>query len=145
MTLNLIKLAVGIQTLEELPEVQKKWMTTYHGQKAVPVYTRRKPTRDKEILKDGGSIYRVIKSRIQCRQHILGIELIEDDKEHDGSYCLIFCDPEIIQTVSQPHRPFQGWRYFESDKAPEDRGVFVPGQAPLDPQMEAELREAGLL
>ncbi|MEM6781505.1 MAG: DUF1489 domain-containing protein [Pseudomonadota bacterium] len=141
----MIKLAVGISQLSELPDAQKKWMTTYHGQKAFPVYTRRKPKRADEIIKTGGSLYRVIKSRIQCRQQILGIELIEDDDQHDGSYCLIFCDPEIIQTISKPHRPFQGWRYFTPEKAPRDRGVFQEDGSPPDPKLEMELKELGLI
>lgn len=101
------------------------------------------PKRAEEILKHEGSIYRVINNRICCRLRILGFDRVEVPGK--GKMCMIMQNPEVIQTVSQPHRPFQGWRYFEGEKAPDDRGVFIPGQAPLDPQMEAELREAGLL
>lgn len=145
MTLHLIKLAVGIERLEDLPGAQEKWMTTYHGQPAFPVYTRRKPRRDKEILESGGSMYRVIKNRIQCRQKILGIELIEDDESQEHPYCLIFVEPKIIKTIAKPKRPFQGWRYLEASKAPADRGVFTLGDDDLDPDMEEELKAAGIL
>jgi hypothetical protein len=142
MTLNLIKLAVGIRDLEHLAEVQPKWYTTYHGQTVFPIWTRLKPTRDAELV--GGSVYRVVKNKIQLRQRIVGIELIED--EQDGKYCLIFVDPEIIQTVATPQRPFQGWRYFESAKAPADRGIFVPGQSDEVPEdMQDDLKDMGLL
>ena len=56
-------------------------------------------------------------------------------------------EPTIIQTISTPKRPFQGWRYLEPAAAPRDRGVYLgDGQReeiPMD--MEDELREAGLL
>lgn len=143
MTLHLIKLAVGVQDISEVAANQRKWMTTYHGKEAFPVYTRRKPRRDAELVK-GGSVYRVLKSRIQFRQEIMGIEQIEDD-EH-GTYCLIFVEPTIIQTVSMPYRPFQGWRYLDPAKAPADRGVYdLENDNPIPPEMEAELKELGLL
>lgn len=142
MQLHLIKLAVGIRDLDHLAEVQPKWYTTYHGQTAFPIWTRRKPRREEEL--SGGSVYRVVKNKIQCRQEILGMELVND--EQDGTYCLIFVSPEIIQTVAQPHRPFQGWRYLESPKAPKDRGIYKAGQSQEVPDdMAEDLRDLGLL
>lgn len=144
MTINLIKLAVGSESIETLHDWQSGRVFDYHGQSALPVYTRHKPLRDKELLKDG-SIYWVINRRIQVRQKLLGFET---DEDHEGRrFCLIIVDPQLVRTVAQPHRPFQGWRYFDPAKAPADRGVFNPLQQDEAPpeEMEAELRAAGLI
>ncbi|MEM7650720.1 MAG: DUF1489 domain-containing protein [Pseudomonadota bacterium] len=145
MTLNMIKLIVGVETLEDYALWQERAQIDYHGQPAVECWTRFKPKREDEILRTGGSLYRVHKSRILCRQKILGFEMVE--VEGHGTKCMIMLDPEIITTVNAPHRPFQGWRYFEGAKAPEDRGVYVLGgdnYAP-PPAMEDDLKAAGLL
>jgi hypothetical protein len=144
MAINLIKLGVGVADIKEMAELQQKRYMDYHGQTAFPVWTRRKPVRDKELL-NGGSLYRVIKNKIQCRQRILGLEIVED--EELGKHCLIMVDPEIIETVKQPHRPFQGWRYYESAKAPKDMGVFDPNapEQNIPAELEEDLRASGLL
>ena len=141
----MIKLIVGAQDLEEYAAWQAGAVMDYHGVPAVPCWTRFKPKRADDILREGGSLYRVLKSRILCRQRILGFEMVET-KSH-GTRCMILQDPEIVTTVSTPHRPFQGWRYFEDAKAPADRGVYVLGgeqDAPPE-DMEEDLRAAGLL
>lgn len=145
MTVNIIKLIVGCESLEEYAHWQAQEVIDYHGQPAVPCWTRFMPKRGDEVLKTGGSLYRVLKSRVQCRSKILGFEMVET-KSH-GTRCMIMQSPEIITTVNAPHRPFQGWRYFDSAKAPADRGIYIPGQSADDPppEMEGDLREAGLL
>lgn len=142
--INLIKLGVGVGDLFEMQELQKRRYMDYHGQTVFPVWTRRKPVREKELLA-GGSLYRVIKNKIQCRQRILGLEVIEDEEQ--GNHCLIMVEPEIIETVKLPQRPFQGWRYLDPAKAPKDMGVFDPDAAPEDipDDMEEALRATGLL
>ena len=146
----MIKLIVGCETLEEYAAWQAKEVMDYHGQPAVPCWTRFKAKRADEIIRSGGSLYRVLKSRIVCRQRILGFEMVDDAKVDGygpGKKCMILQDPEIITTVSTQHRPFQGWRYLDPAKAPADRGVYVLGEdvdAP-PPEMEEELRSAGLL
>jgi hypothetical protein len=145
MALNVIKLIVGCETLDDYAAWQAQEVMDYHGQPAVPCWTRFMPKRGDEILKTGGSLYRVMKSRVQCRQKILGFEMVET-KSH-GTRCMILQDPEIILTVNAPHRPFQGWRYFQGEKAPADRGVFVMGgdnEAPPE-ELGEDLRAAGLL
>ena len=145
MSLHMIKLVVGVDALEDFAAIQAREVIDYEGQPAVPCWTRFQPKRADEILRSQGSLYRVIKSRIQCRQRILGFEIVET-KSH-GTRCKIMQDPEIITTVSTPHRPFQGWRYFDDAKVPKDRGVFMPGLQEGKPpaEMEDDLRAAGLL
>lgn len=145
MTLHLIKLIVGSNDLEQYAQWQSQETLDYHGQPAVPCWTRFMPKRAHEVLKTEGSLYRVHKSRIVCRSKILGFEMVET-KNH-GKRCMIMQSPEIITTVAQSHRPFQGWRYFDAAKAPADRGLYILGEdndAP-PPEMEEDLKEAGLL
>jgi len=144
MALHLIKLVVGVEDLDHFLEIQRNSIVDYDGQPANTVWTRFKPKRAAEVL-DGGSIYRVIKNKIQCRQRVLGFEKVETKEK--GTQCLIMVEPHIIQTISTPKRPFQGWRYFELAAVPRDRGLYLgDGQRDEVPRdMEDDLRDAGLL
>ena len=145
MTQHLIKLVVGVQDLDDYAKRQQEDLMSYKGQQAAPCWTRFQPKRAEEILENDGRIYRVINNRIQCWHHILGFEMVE--VEGKGKMCMIMQDPTIMQTVSTPHRPFQGWRYFDPTKAPKDRGVYELGTEACDipPAMAKDLKESGLL
>lgn len=150
MAVNIIKLIVGCQDLEEYAQWQARQEIDYEGGengRAVPCLTRFKAKRADEVLASGGSLYRVLKSRVICRQKIVGFEMVETG--HKGTMCAIMLEPEIVTVVNAPHRPFQGWRYFDDEKAPADRGVYVIGQGDEDEEppeeMADELRDAGLL
>ncbi|MCB1529513.1 MAG: DUF1489 domain-containing protein [Rhodospirillales bacterium] len=141
----MIKLAVGVETLADFALRHEAEATDYDGVLAVPCWTRFRARRAEEILSGGGSLYRVIKNRIQCRMKILGFEMVETADK--GTRCMILQSPDIIQTVSVARRPFQGWRYLEEKDVPPDRGLYIRGQEAEDipPEMEADLRESGLL
>lgn len=141
----MIKLVVGIEDLDVFYHWQREHIYDYDGVPANVVQTRFKAKQADEILKTGGSIYRVIKNKIVCRQKILGFEQMESKEK--GTQCLIMCDTEIIQTYSTPKRPFQGWRYLKQEQAPKDRGIYLgDGQREeIPPELEAELLESGLL
>lgn len=144
MALNMIKLVVGVGDLDQFLTIQQDSTFDYHGQPANAVWTRFHPKRESEIL-NGGSIYRVIKNKIQCRQKIIGFEMVETKEK--GTQCMIVVEPDIIQTYSTPKRPFQGWRYLEAAAAPKDRGLYLGGnqREEIEPELENELRESGLL
>lgn len=140
MSLHIIKLVVGIDELEPFARWQEKNFMLHKGQKVNVTYTRYKPKRAAEIIDSSGSIYRVIKGRILCRQKIISFEIEEDNKR--GKHCLILTDTEIIRTCPRPHRPFQGWRYMEEKRIAEDVGSYVlKEQQPLS--FEEELKEFG--
>lgn len=144
MPIHMIKLVVGVDSLEDFALRQKDERVKFEGQWAVPCWTRFQPKRAEEIVKTGGSIYRVIKNRIVCRHKILGFQMVE--VEGQGTFCNIMQHPDIIQTVAVPRKPFQGWRYLEEKDAPKDRGLYRLGQGDDPPaEMADDLRAAGLL
>ncbi len=91
--INLIKLSVGTETVDDLAAWQeKKQARTSDG---FPRHvTRMWPKREPEIL-NGGSISWVIKGVIQCRQEILRLE---EASGADGvRRRAIVLDPKIIR------------------------------------------------
>lgn len=139
MTVHLLKLCVGISTVEELAVSQARRLA---GGGPLIHRTRHTPRRAGEVL-DGGSIYWIIKGFVQVRQRIIGIERLTDN---DGRpYCALHRDPELIRTIPQPRRPHQGWRYLDLEDAPRDAGAYVAGEDQPPPEMAAELRELGLI
>ena len=145
MTVNMIKLVVGVESLEEFWQIQQASTFDYNGVAANAVWTRYKAKRADEILESRGSIYRVIKNKICCRQRILGFEMVETQQK--GTQCMIMVEPEIVQTYSTPKRPFQGWRYLQEKDVPMDKGLYLGGGdlEDIPPELENELRESGLL
>jgi hypothetical protein len=136
MTLHLVKLAVGVGDIDALRRGREQ-RAAERGGSWVP--TRNRPRRDADLL-DGGSLYWVIKGRIQARQRLAGLRAGHDA---DGRpRCLILVDSELVPTVSRHCRPFQGWRYLPADAAPPDLSLAT---ASPSAQMLAELRELGLI
>lgn len=141
--LHLIKLAVGVTTVAELAERQRK-----RAQTDPPLrhQTRVTPKRAAEIA-SGGSIYWVIAGFVQVRQRILAIR---PDVWDDGSACCALeLDPEHVPVEPRAVKPFQGWRYLEAAEAPRDRprGLAAPetGFATMPAEMRRELAALGLL
>jgi hypothetical protein len=139
MPLHLIKLAVGVDDVPHLRKLQKE-RRRERGRSVF--YTRHLPRRGAEIL-DGGSIYWVVKGFIRVRQRILEfIPVVEDDGER---YTMVRYDPKLVETVWQPKRPFQGWRYLVPQDAPPDRPARAGKEDRLPEAMAEELRSLGLL
>jgi hypothetical protein len=113
MTLHLIKLVVGVETAQEL-ETYGRRLVAAEG--VWTVRTRNTPVRAEELIA-GGSLYRVIKGVIVCRQRILRVETVGEGRE---SRCAITVEPTLISVTPTPKRPFQGWRYLKSEEAPPD-------------------------
>lgn len=109
MPLHIIKLVVGCDTIDDL----RAW----HGNEDPWVmHTRMTPKRIDEVL-DGGSLYRVFKGQVLCRQKIVAIETVG---EGPAKRCEVAVEPLIIRVVPQPRRAFQGWRYLPPEDAPAD-------------------------
>ena len=145
MPLNLIKLCVGCDSVEDLEE----WIAfrlderRRAGEPAEQFHTTRMvPTRASELL-DGGSLYWVIKAQVQCRQRLLDIRPFTD-AEGIGR-CHLILDPVVERTEWQPRRAFQGWRYLTQADAPFDLGEGRAALAEMPPQLRLQLAELGLL
>ena len=136
MALHLLKLAVGIESIDDLRRIRAARAAERGGDW---VYTRNQPRRGQEIL-SGGSIYWVIRGHVRVRQRVRGFH-----SERDGNgrrFCLIENDPQLVPTVPRPWRPFQGWRYLSPEDAPAD--LPDSGEAPPD-RLLADLRSLGLI
>jgi hypothetical protein len=145
MRINLLKTAAGLQEIEQLVDRQRPNRMTWEGRKATYAYTRYMPKRAEEIIQSEGSIYWIMKNRILVRQRLLGFEMVDDPQ---GTWCKIIVDPQLYQTLAQPKKAIQGWRYLEEKDAPRDKGAYIPGQAAEDdppPEMAEELKKLGLL
>ena len=145
MTLHLIKLAVGCNSVKDLKSWVAERMQTAK-KKGLPQHhvhvTRMVPKRVDELL-DGGSLYWVIRGEIAAREKIIAIEPFRD---RDGiGRCRLVMQPKVISVLARPMRPFQGWRYFTEDAAPPDLKSAGAGVAAMPEPLRRELRELGLL
>ncbi len=140
MPVNILKLCVGADSIEDLADWQTSQRSRWPAGRAIHV-TRMFPKREAEVL-DGGSLYWVIKGIILCRQRILGLEQIT---EGDGiTRCALILDAEIIRTEAAPRRPFQGWRYLDPNESPRDLVKGREREDPLPPALAQALAEIGL-
>ncbi len=138
MPVHLIKLCVGVSEIRELADWQqlrlKQQRRIYH-------VTRMVPRRRDEII-DGGSLYWVIKAKVQVRQRIVDIEPFADE---DGiGRCRLVFDPELVPVRPVPRRAFQGWRYLKPEDAPPDLSA-LKGADSIPSEMRNELAELGLI
>ncbi|MDP3263071.1 MAG: DUF1489 domain-containing protein [Tabrizicola sp.] len=140
MPVNILKLCVGADSIEDLADWQASQRARWPAGRAIHV-TRMFPKREAEIL-DGGALYWVIKGVILCRQRILGLEQIT---EGDGiTRCALILDADIIRTEAAPRRPFQGWRYLDPNESPRDLVKGREREEPLPAALAQALAEIGL-
>ena len=141
--LHLIKLCVGVESLEELARWQKKRLQDKKkkGQKAELIHvTRQTPKRAAELL-DGGSLYWVIKGQIAARQQLRELRpLVRDGVPH----CGLVYDKKLMPVMRRPRAAFQGWRYLDAKDAPADIGT-LKGAKGLPEALQQELAALGLL
>lgn len=134
MALHMIKLVVGADTIDDL----LAWRLA-HSKPGEPwiLRTRMTPKRGPEMV-DGGSIYRVFKGVILCRQRILAVTTVG---EGGAARCEITLDDAIVRVAPTPRRAFQGWRYLDPKDAPADLDEAAFGEVPED--LARQLREVG--
>ena len=145
MTLNLVKLCVGVDAVEDLQthidySLSEKRRS---GEEVIQFHTTRMVPKRADELVDGGSLYWVIKGNIQVRQVIEEIRPFTDTSGISG--CRIVMEPRLIMTEWQPRRAFQGWRYLPSKDAPPDLRRGRSGLMALPPDLRRELADLGLL
>jgi hypothetical protein len=138
--INLLKLCVGADRVEDLMEWQDSHRHDWAGGRPVHI-TRMWPKRAEEVLA-GGSLYWVFKGAILARQRIVGLE---ERLGGDGiTRCALVLDVAVIRTQAVPRRPFQGWRYLPAAEAPPDLTVGRAQDDALPPALAQALAEIGL-
>ena len=141
--LHLIKLCVGVSSLEELRDWQKRRLVEKKkkGQKPELVHvTRQTPKRAEELLA-GGSLYWVIKGQIAARQRLLELRSMT----HDGvPHCGLVIDKKLVPVLRRGRAAFQGWRYLDAKDAPADVALTAGGKG-LPEALQQELAALGLL
>ena len=139
--LNLVKLCVGAEQVEDLLSWQKN--PRAKGPDGLPWHVTRMWPKQGEALLNGGSLYWVFKGLILCRQRVLRLEKVTGA---DGiTRCGIVLDPSVTRTAPSPKRPFQGWRYLKAADAPPDLSGAVEGDTPLPPHLARDLADIGVL
>lgn len=145
MTVHILKLSVGTESIETLDAWQRERMKMRRPNgKTGEVWhrTRMFPRRRDEVL-DGGSIYWVIRGVIQARQRIVDLRAVTGD---DGiERCELVFDPELVPVRPTPRRPFQGWRYLKTEDAPMDLAEAGRDAVDMPPVMRMQLAELCLL
>jgi hypothetical protein len=143
MTVHLIKLCVGAESIEDLAQWQARRLAEIKKKKKpleLMHVTRATPKRADEVL-DGGSLYWVIKGQIAVRQRLLALKPVT---RNGGPHCGLVYDPQLVPVQRRHHRPFQGWRYLEPKDAPPDLRIPKGGKG-LPESLQAELVSLGLL
>lgn len=119
MTVHLVKLCVGAESASDLDQWAKQ-RAARNAKAKLGAFsdhvTRMRPRCTDEILA-GGSLYWVIKGRVLVRQRIVRFDDID---ENGVRKCRIMLAPDLIATLPQPRRAFQGWRYLRVEDAPPD-------------------------
>ncbi|HUW74922.1 MAG TPA: DUF1489 domain-containing protein [Methyloceanibacter sp.] len=145
MTVHLVKLCVGVETVQDLRDWQAERLKMLARAGETPELrhpTRQTPRRRHELLA-GGSLYWVIKGLVLVRQRI--VDLKEATKDDGTPCCAIILDPELVPTRPHPRRAFQGWRYLEAADAPADDRMPEDAADDMPPGMREELRELRLI
>lgn len=141
MTLHLIKLCVGADTVEDLLD----WQATpeARGPDGRPRHVTRMWPKEAGRVLAGGSLYWVFRGLVLARQRIEALERVDLG---DGiARCGIVLDPGVVRTLPQPRRPFQGWRYLQPAEAPADLAAGRGDAGALPPRLAAALAEIGVL
>ncbi len=145
MALHLIKLCVGADSIQDLRDwVSERSLTAMAaGLEPHSIHTTRMVPKRVDELLDGGSLYWVIKGQVSARQKLLDLRTFTGA---DGiQRCELVLGPEVIETASQPKRPFQGWRYLKDEEKPRDLGALGDDVAALPEDLRRELSDLGLL
>ena len=102
MTLHLIKLCVGCDSVKDLEDWIREKLKQRRKRGLSPEHmhrTRMVPKRSEE-LRDGGSLYWVIRGEIMCRQRLLDVRPFVD-KEGVGR-CHLVLEPKLVLVEPRP-------------------------------------------
>ena len=145
MALNLIKLCVGCDSVKEL----EQWIQHRLKQRAKRGLSREHMHRTRMVpkradeLRDGGSLYWVIRGEVLCRQRLMDVRPFVD-KAGIGR-CHLVLEPKLVLVEPRSWRAFQGWRYLVNEDCPRDLDRVAHGAKNMPEALRRELAELGLL
>jgi hypothetical protein len=146
MTLHILKLCVGVSSVEELDSWQRRHLSTMlkTDPRAELMHVTRQTPRREGFEAGASSIYWVIGGYIRARQAITALREVRGT---DGILrCGLALAPELTQTEPVPRRAFQGWRYLAAAEAPADLAPGADGDhAAMPPAMRQALTELRLI
>ena len=143
VTLHLIKLCVGCDSIQDLEDWIKEKRRRTRGKKTEHIHTTRMVPKRADEIAGAGSLYWVIRGQVACRQCVLAVRPFID-KGGIGR-CRIVLEPKVTPVEPRPWRAFQGWRYLAAKDAPRDLARIAPGLRAMPEEMRRKLRELGLL
>jgi hypothetical protein len=143
VTLHLIKLCVGCDSIQDLEDWIKEKRKRTRGKKTEHIHTTRMVPKRADEITGGGSLFWVIRGQVACRQRVLAVRPFVD-KGGIGR-CRIVLEPKVVPVEPRVWRAFQGWRYLPEKDAPRDLTRIAPGLRAMPEEMRRELRELGLL
>ena len=113
MTLHLIKLCVGCDSVKDLEDWirEKQRERRKQGQPREHIHRTRMAPKRADELTDGGSLFWVIRGQVMCRQKLTGVRPYVD-KAGIGR-CELVLAPKVVPVEPRPYRAFQGWRYLD--------------------------------
>lgn len=145
MALNMIKLCVGADSVQDLADWQasRRAFKAPGGGRCYAHTTFQTPKRQADLV-PGGSLYWVIKGTILVRQPLLGFG--EGTKDDGSTCCLLLLGEELVLVRPTPRRPFQGWRYLTAEDAPPDMKRGAKNDViEMPAAMRRKLSDLGLL
>jgi len=144
MALHLLKLCVGIDSVQALRDWQAKRLAQHRaaGRAEELIHRTTQTPRRRDELLEGGSLYWMINGVVLARQPIL--DLRPETREDGRACCGIVLSPELIATRGQPRRAFQGWRYLTTEDAPADL-LHGEGLSDIPQEMVRDLKELCLI
>jgi hypothetical protein len=145
MVLHIIKLCVGVDSIEHLAKLDKEELRRLKRERKKPELifrTRQMPKRADEIV-PGGSVYWVIKGVVQVRQPLIALRAVTGSDGH--SACDMVFASKLVAVRPVPRRAFQGWRYLNAADAPPDLGGDSKAIAKIPESMRRELMALGLI
>ena len=96
MTVHILKMAVGVESVDHLRQLQAQRLSVQSGAGEPQVlrhWTRNRPKRSDEIV-NGGSLYWIIKGNIRARQLITAIE--RRNEVETTKNCGFVLDPLVV-------------------------------------------------
>jgi hypothetical protein len=145
MALHLIKLCVGCGSVSELEQWIAKRLKerARRGLSREHLHRTRMVPKRADELRDGGSLYWVIRGEVTCRQRLMDVRPFID--RGGISRCHLVLEPKLVLVEPRPWRAFQGWRYLAAKDGPRDLDRAAPGVGNMPEALRRELRELGLL